>query len=137
MTTATVATTSTAAVAYWLARRCTAPAAPRGRGRHGLAPALVQEAPDLAGEALRLQAQLEDRARLDHAAVPQLAYEHVGVGERVDRGAWMPDPERTRLDLAALGAGRGRAAEEETLEVGAGRLRVLAGPVESDVQKLP
>ena len=52
------------------------------------------------------------------------------------RVASVADHERARLDPAALGARRGDAAEEESLEDRRRRRRVLADPVEADVREV-
>ena len=96
-------------------------------------PALVHELGDLAGEPLRRQPQLEDRAGLHEPRVRQLAHQHVRVREGVHRVARVADHERARLDRAPFGARRRGAAEEESLEHGSGRGRVLAHGVEPHV----
>src|SRR4051812_26627073 len=110
---------------------------PAGRllGRR-LREALVDEARDLARQALRPRAQLEDRRRLDEATVAQLAGEHVGVREGVDRVARVAEDERRRLDQAPLVARRRDASEEDALEDGARRAGVLADRVEGDVAEV-
>ena len=92
------------------------------------APALVDEAHDLAGQTLGRDPQLEDRGGLDQARVGELAHEHVGVRERVDRVARMPDHERRRLEGAALRPGRRGAPEEQPLQHRRRRLGVLRRP---------
>src|SRR5918999_4495838 len=107
------------------------------RSRLGGPPALVEEARQLAEQAIRGEAELDHRCGLHEPAIRQLPNDRVCVVERVDGVARMPEHDRRRFDSPPL-ARRGRdAPEEEPLEDGPRRTRVLADPVEAHVGPVP
>ena len=119
----------------WLRRRL--PGTGIGAGasvrRRALVPALVDELRDLRGQAGRPDAQLHDRVRVDQPAVGELGGELVGIGERVDGVARMPDHERRRLErLPQAPLGRG-SPEQDPLKDGSARPGVLGDRVEEDL----
>src|SRR3954447_9422682 len=79
-----------------------AAAAPSARPPTRHAPAVFDEACDLAGQPIGGEAQLDDRLGLQEAAARQLVGEHPGVGERVHRIAPVPDHQRRDVERPPL-----------------------------------
>ena len=85
------------------------------RGGASRTEAFLDEHDDLVRQPLGREAELEDRGRLHEPGIRQLAHEHVGVRERVDRIAVVPDHERLLGHPAPLLGRRRHAAEEQAL----------------------